>query len=53
MTLWLGNGAVLKGGDLDFSHLAELINIHITKIHMKNNTNHQELRIKKITKIFF
>ena len=35
MTLWTGNGAVLKGGYLDFSHLTELKNIYITEIYMK------------------
>ena len=38
----------LKGCYLDFSHLIEFINIHITEIFMKNNINHQELRIMKL-----
>ena len=42
MTLWIGNGAVLKGGYLDFSHLTEIENIYSTEIYMKkNNTTHQ------------
>ena len=45
-----GQETYFKGGYLDFSHLTELRKLYITKIYMKNNTNHQYLRIIKLQK---
>ena len=44
----------IKGGYLDFSHLAELQNLYITEIYMKKQYKSSRIKNKKITKkIFF
>ena len=44
----------VKGGYLDFSHLAELKNIYITEIYMRKQYKLSKIKNKKITiKIFF
>ena len=46
--------ACLKGGCLDFSHLAELKNIYITEIYMEKQYKSSVIKNYKITeKVFF
>ena len=46
--------ACLKGGCLDFSHLAELKNIYITEIYMEKQYKSSVIKNYKITeKVWF
>ena len=40
---------ILKGGNLDFSHLTELKNIYITDIYMKKQKKSSGIKNHKIT----
>ena len=52
MTLWIGNGAILKGGYLDFLQFTELKIIYVTEIYMKKKKQYKSLIIKSQENIF-
>ena len=53
MILWIGNGTVLKGGYLDFSHLTGLKSIYITEIDMKKQYKSFITKNHKIKQNYF